>query len=793
MITRRALLQSALLLPALRLPRFSTAEIAGDAGELAPVPFNRVEIRDEFWAPRIDVNRRVSIWHCFDRMKGNDAFGVSKLIEAAAYMLTLQADPKLEAYVDGRIAAMVASLQPRLANPDLAVRIPGHFLEAAVAYARATGKRQMLDAAIADGRLIDANFGPGRKTYISEHEGQKIGLIAVARETGDDRYWRLAQFFLDARGRADYPRKGVYATDRTYAQDQARVVDQRDAVGHCVRAMFLYIALTDLAAHTRDDRYRAAADAIWEDVVFRKMYVTGGIGSIRFHEQFGSPYEVPNLSAWSETCAAYGNAVWNHRMFLLHGDARYIDVMERVLYNAFADGVSLKGDRFFYQNPLKSFGDYERFEWINVPCCPPNVVRLTASIGGYVYAQAAHAIYVNLFVASRATLRLDDGGTVTLTQQTRYPWDGRVTIAIESERAATFALLVRIPGWATGTAVPGDLYRYADVSAARPRLAVNGRGRPIDTAKGYARIDRMWKTGDVVEIDLPMPVRRVTANDGIREDRGMTALERGPLVYCAEWPDNGGHALDVAVADDAALASEWRGELLGGTQVITGKVLALARAEDGISTTARPHNLVAIPYHRWSNRGMGEMAVWMPRSAKDAWIAPVPPAPITGVRASEPAEKRWTGYNDQNDDQGALYDGRDPLSSADESWRYVRLRPASGTPAWIEYSFASPATIASTAVYFFDDRRFCSMPTSWRILYRDGDAWRPVTNRDPFPVAKDEFNRVRFDPVTTTAVRLEIEPMTRKYRAGDIGPPDAMFIREDIEWRECGLLEWRIA
>jgi DUF1680 family protein len=793
MITRRALLQSAVLLPGLRFPRFQAAQRAGGAGDLTPVPFSRVEIRDEFWAPRMDVNRRISIWHCFDRMNWNDAFGVSKLIEAAAYMLALAPDPKLEAYVDGRIAAMVASLETRLVRPDLAVRIPGHFLEAAVAYARATGKRTMLDAALADGRSIDANFGPGRKTYVSEHEGQKIGLIALARDTGDDRYWRLAQFFLEARGRPDYPRKGVYAADRTYAQDQAPVVDQRDAVGHCVRATFLYIALTDLAAHTRDARYRRVAGAIWEDVVCRKMYVTGGIGSIRFHEQFGAPYELPNLSAWSETCASYGNAVWNHRMFLLHGDGRYIDVMERVLYNAFADGVSLNGDRFFYQNPLKSFGDYERFEWINVPCCPPNVVRLTASIGGYVYAQAPGAIYVNLFIAGRAAIGLDHGNTVTVTQQTRYPWEGRVTIAIEPERASTFALAVRIPGWATGRAVPGELYRYADVGAVQPRVGVNGRIVPIDIANGYARIARMWRPGDVVEIDLPMPVRRVTANDGVREDRGMTALERGPLVYCAEWPDNGGHALDVVIPDEAVLGSEWRSELLGGTQVITGKVQALARDADGVSTKTRPRDLVAIPYHRWSNRGMGEMAVWMPRSPQDAWIAPVPSAPIAAVRASEPAEKRWTGYNDQNDDQGALYDGRDPLSSADESWRYVRLRPASGTAAWIEYSFASPSTIGSAAVYFFDDRRFCTLPASWRLLYRDGDAWRPVTNRDPYPVAKDAFNRVRFDPVTTAAVRLEIEPTTTKYKAGEIGPPDAMFIRDDIEWRECGLLEWRIA
>lgn len=520
-ITRRALLQSLIFLPAFQRSSLALPAAADTDAGLRPVPFRDVDIRDEFWAPRMEANRRVSIWHCFERMPGNDAFGVSKLIEAAASMLALRPDPDLERYVDRRIDAMVASLSARLHNPDLAVRIPGHFHEAAVAYARATGKRTMLNAALADARTIDSHFGRGRATYISEHEGQKIGLIALARETGDERYWRLAQFFLDERGRPDYPRRGVYATDRTYAQDQAPVIDQRDAVGHAVRATFLYIALTDLAAHTGDDRYRRAADAIWEDVVFRKMYVTGGIGSIRFHEQFGAPYELPNLSAWGETCAAYGNAVWNHRMFLLHGDGRYIDVMERVLYNAFAGGVSLKGDRFFYQNPLKSFGDYERFEWINVPCCPPNVVRLTASIGGYVYAQRPGAVYVNLFVGSRAKVALDSAASVTLTQQTRYPWDGRVTIAIEPDRAARWALLVRIPGWTRDTAVPGDLYRYTDRQSAPPRITVNGRALSFETVNGYARVERTWKKGDAVEVDLPMRVRRVVANAGVREDRGM--------------------------------------------------------------------------------------------------------------------------------------------------------------------------------------------------------------------------------------------------------------------------------
>ena len=789
-ITRRALLQSALLLPAFRNASFFPAVVDG---RVTPVPFSSVAVHDAFWSPRMDANRRVSIWHCFERMPGNDAFGVSKLIEAAAYMLALQPDPRLESYVDGRIASMVASLTPRLASPDSAVRVPGHFLEAAVAYARITGKRTMLDAALADTRVIDANFGPGRKTYVSEHEGQKIGLIALARETGGERYWRLAQFFLDARGKDGYPRRGVYAADRTYVQDQAPVVDQREAVGHCVRATFLYIALTDIAAHTGDERYRSAADAIWQDVVFRKMYLTGGIGSIRFHEQFGAPYELPNLSSWNETCAAYGNAVWNHRMFLLHGHGRFIDVMERVLYNGFATGVSQTGDRFFYQNPLKSFGDYERFEWINTPCCPPNVVRLTASIGGYVYAQAPRSVYLNLFVDSRAAITLDDNTGVTITQQTRYPWEGRVRIGVDPARPSRFALLVRIPGWATGRPVPGDLYRYTETTVGRIRLAVNGRELRLDPIDGYARIERSWRQGDVVELDLPMSVRRVSADPRAQENRGRVALERGPLVYCAEWPDNEGHALDIVLPDNAPLDTTWRGDLLGGTQVITGAVQARTAGIDGGSREVRPHDLVAIPYHRWSNRGMGEMEVWFARTADDAWIEAVPPTPIAAVHVSGRVEKRWTGYNDQNTDQGAIYDGRDPLNSADESWRYLRLRPEAGVPASIEYTLAARSTITSAAVYWFDDRRFCRLPASWRILYRDGDVWRPVVNHDSYGVEKDAFNRVHFDPVTTGALRLEIEPTTIHYNAGDIGPPDAMFIRDAIDWRECGLLEWRVA
>ena len=305
--------------------------------------------------------------------------------------------------------------------------------------------------------------GPARRLTSPNTRARRSAWSRYIAPPAIPKYWQLAKFFLDQRGRDDYPRRGEYALDRTYAQDHAPVVKQTEAVGHCVRATFLYIALADLAALTGSGDYAQALRKIWEDATYRKMYVTGGIGSIRFHEQFGAPYELPNLSAWNETCAAYGNIVWNHRMFLLHEDAAYIDVMERVLYNSFAAGVSLKGDRFFYQNPLKSFGNYERFEWINTPCCPPNVVRLMASLGNYVYAQSPAATYVNLYVAGTATI---DG--VKIVQETRYPLDGDVTIRVDPPEPKTFTLALRIPGWAQNTAVPG-LYDFIDFAARSPR------------------------------------------------------------------------------------------------------------------------------------------------------------------------------------------------------------------------------------------------------------------------------------------------------------------------------------
>jgi DUF1680 family protein len=758
-------------------------------GALRAVPFTQVDVADDFWAPKMKANREVSIWHCLERQRVAD-FGTPKLIEGAAYMIAKQPYPELEAYIDRVIDKLLEEVRPRLSDPNKAVRVSGHFLEASVAYFAATGKPKMLDVALQDIDVIDANFGSGKRDYISEHEGQKIGLLQLYRQTDDHRCASLAQFFMDGRGKDDYPRQGVYAADRTYAQDQKPVVEQERAVGHCVRATFLYIALADMAQLFNRQDYKAASDRIWHDAVYGKTYLTGGIGSIRFHEQFGVPYELPNLSAWNETCAAYGNAVWNYRMFLLNQDAKYIDLMERVLYNGFASGVSIRGDRFFYQNPLKSFGNYERYDWIDVPCCPPNVVRLTASIGSYAYAQGEGAIYVNLFIASRARIELR-GAKIHLVQETRYPWDGSVRLHVHPSAATKFNMFVRIPGWARNEAMPGDLYRYSDGESPSASLAINGKRVPIELEDGFARIERTWNEGDVVELQLPMPVRRVRAREEAEENRGMVALSRGPLVYCAEWPDNNGHALNIILPDDATLRSLWDSRMFGGVQVIEGGVKALQRAGNG-KAQGTPHQLTAIPYYCWANRGMGEMATWMPSGEANAWIAPELPENIAEVASSGGVPRRWTGYNDQNTDIRAIYDGRTPISSADESFLYFKMRPPVGEPGWVDYRFRSPARLSSCRVYWFDDRRFCRLPASWKLLYQSGGQWVPVSTQDKYSVQKDCFNMVEFAPVKTMAIRVQIEPDTISYRAGEIGPPDAMFLKHDIDWREFGILKWSL-
>jgi DUF1680 family protein len=552
---------------------------------------------------------------------------IFKVVEGAAYSLSLHPDPELEAYLD-RLIGIVADAQEddgylytaRTVDPsgveaereglsrwsnlrfNHELYNLGHMYEAAVAHYQATGKQNFLAIAIKSADLLCEVFGPDGKRDVPGHQEVELGLAKLFRVTGDERYLKLAKFFLDERGHYNGREENGLFGIPGYAQDHLPVVEQKEAVGHAVRAGYMYAAMADIAALTGDQDYSRALDAIWDNVVAKKLYLTGGIGARHHGESFGDDFELPNATAYTETCAAIANIYWNHRMFLLHGHGKYLDVLERTLYNGFLSGISLSGDTFFYPNPLESDGEYEfnsdgsatRNPWFECSCCPTNVVRFVPSLLGYVLAHRDDTLYVNLYVAGRGQVDLP-GGRVYINQETNYPWDGAIKLTVEVEQEADFTLALRIPGWALGRPLPSDLYHYLDSSAQDVSISVNGEAVAVDMDKGFAGIERRWRAGDVVELELPMPIRRVLSHEAVKENRGKVALERGPIVYCAEGIDNGGLALGLELPDALELASHHEPALLGGVTVIKGASLTL------------------IPYYAWSHRGVGEMAVWLRR------------------------------------------------------------------------------------------------------------------------------------------------------------------------------------
>ncbi len=630
---------------------------------ITPVPFTAVKFSDAFWAPRIETNRAVTLPFLFKKNEETgrlDNFAIAgklmtgkyrgeryndtdvyKPIEGASYSLMVHPDQELDKALDGMIAKIAAAQEPdgylftaRTCDPahpqpgigperwsELAVSHElynaGHMYEAAVAHYLATGKRSFLDVAIKNADLVASVFGPDKRHGFPGHQEIELALVKLYRVTGNDKYLGLARYFLDQRGReiklTQYPAGNRFEIYNQPEQIQAHkpVLEQDEAVGHAVRLTYMASGMADIAALTGDPAYLAAIERLWANVVGKKMYLTAGVGSRHDRERFGDNYELPNLTGYLETCASIGMAFWNQRMFLLTGDARYVDVMERAIYNGILSGVSLDGKSFFYANPLESDGKFRfnqdelgRAPFFETACCPGNLSRFLPSLPGYAYAVKGGDLYVNLFVQGEASV--DAGGRrVTVRQETRYPWDGSVRIAVQLDRAGSFAVLVRIPGWARGEVVPTDLYRFADATADKPALKVNGMSVEVKPEKGYARISRSWQKGDIIELSLPMPIRRVVANDAVKADAGKVALTRGPLVFCAEWPDNGGRVLDLALPDAAPLASAFRPELLNGVVVITGE--AATRAD------GKPRPFLAIPYYAWAHRGPGEMAVWLPR------------------------------------------------------------------------------------------------------------------------------------------------------------------------------------
>ena len=546
---------------------------------------------------------------------------------------------------------------------------------------------------------------------------------------------------------------------KAYNQANLRVIDQTEAEGHAVRATYMYSGMADVAALTGDKAYLNAIDKIWENVVTKKMYITGGIGSTGAGEAFGANYELPNMTAYNETCASVGEDFWNQRLFLLHGDAKYVDVLERTLYNGLISGVSLDGKTFFYPNPLESNGQHKRSPWFGVACCPGNITRFMASVPGYVYAKRGNTVYVNLFMGSTAEIDMDGGRRVTIVQDTRYPWDGRVHMMVNPDQPARFALKVRIPGWARGEAVPGDLYRFQEKSSTPVMLKVNGRNIGYQLDKGYAVLERDWKKGDSIDLDMPMPVQRILANEQVAADRERVALQRGPIVYAFEWPDNTDkYVRDLLLADNQALQVEWKPSLLNGVEVVRTRATASWYDAAG-RIQQKAVEATAIPYYSWANRGQGQMEVWI-ANAKDK-VHPIP-YPTLAMRSAVAVSGDTVTPNGVKDPK-MIADGEDPASSSDENSCFDWL-PKRGTTEWVQYSFPHPAKVSEAQVYWFQDGRV-KAPAGWRILFKDGNDWKPVHNIGSYDVHENAYNVVQFKPVTTSGLRLELQ-MQPDYSAG---------------------------
>ncbi len=765
---------------------------------ITPVAFTSVRLNGGFWGQRLQASREVTIplafakceetgrylnfehaaMHLHDTTQVFKVSGVGysfddtdpyKTIEGASYLLQTYPDARLEAYMDSVIAIIAAAQEPdgylytaRTQNPrephnwagarrwvkeeDLSHELYnlGHLAEAAVAHYQATGKRTLLDVAMryADCVCREVGTAEGQACVVPGHQIAEMALAKLYLCTGQRRYLDEAKFLLDYRGRTEIRHE--------YSQAHLPVVEQSEAVGHAVRAAYMYAGMADVAALTGDTAYIHAIDRIWNNIVTRKLYITGGIGATASGEAFGADYELPNMSAYCETCAAIGNVYVNHRLFLLHGDAKYYDVLERTLYNGLIAGVSLDGGSFFYPNPLASIGQHQRQPWFGCACCPSNICRFIPSLPGYVYAVRDRDLYVNLYVSSQSDISVGKG-TVRLTQQTAYPFDGTVELRVERTTAGVFALKLRIPGWARGKAVPSDLYGYADTETCAYNVSVNGvdAGTATIGTDGYLTLERRWRKGDTVVLNMAMPVHTVAANARVAADRGMVAVERGPLVYCAEHPDNAHDITSTLMRRQPRFA-------LGSTTIdstpvttITTDAQALGYDKDGRLTVADVQ-LTLIPYYAWCHRGSGKMAVWLPQELR----ATTPAQPATLASESEVAASVPTAA------LSAINDRLMPRDADDRSVPYYHWWPKQATTEWITYTFPSATRVQRASVWWFDDGPWggCRVPASWRLLYLDAQGeWHTVAEPDGYPCTKGAACTVRFSPVVTTAMRLEVQ------------------------------------
>ena len=794
---------------------FNSGQSANKVQEpIRQVSFTNVHFTDNFWAPRIEINRKVSIPSAFKECEKNgrfDNFALAgglikgehkgdfsfddtdpyKIIEGASYSLAVKYDKKLDAYLDSVINLIRAAQEPdgylTTCVTNKCTRLSGwwgnarwekinshelyncgHLYEAAVAHFQATGKRTLLDVALKNADLICTVFGPneGQIHRPSGHPIVEMALAKLYKTTGKKKYLDLAKYFVEETGRGT---DGHRLSE--YSQDHMPILKQKEIKGHAVRAGYLYSGVADVAALTNDTAYFQALNRIWDNMASKKLYITGGVGSRAQGEGFGPNYELNNHTAYAETCAAIANVYWNQRMFLATGDAKYVDVLERALYNGVISGVSLSGDKFFYDNPLESMGQHERQAWFGCACCPGNITRFVASVPMYMYAVQGNTIFVNLYAQSNGKVKTNNN-EISLSQKTQYPWDGKTTIIVKPLKSEKLTINLRIPGWAENQPVPTDLYKFTEKALTAYEIRVNGKVVKTSQNKGYASIDRIWKNGDVIEVNLPMTVRRIQAHENVKDDKGKLAFERGPIVYCLEGTDQRDkHVFNKYIPEDAPFSTEYKKDMLNGVMILKGSA-----KEVSLNGEEKEAPVTAIPYSTWNNRGTGEMAVWIPTSAKYAHPTPLPTiaskaqtvviqAPIQNDAPliPSPEESVW-GVNDQ----------WEPTSSGDTSKPYLYWWQKAGVEVNLEYKFEQPETVSNVEIYWLEFDQYDGnyrVPESWKLLYKDGEDWKEVEPKGAYTTFRDKYNKLDFAPVKTKRLKI-----VAKLQEGESG----------------GVIEWKV-
>ena len=788
-----------------------TASATQKSQSVAPiqeVSFTQVHLNDDFWMPRIEINRTVSIPSAFHECEVNgrfDNFAIAagliqgehrgdfsfddtdpyKVIEGASYSLAVHYDAALDHYLDSVINIIAQAQEPdgylttcvinkctRLSGwwgthrwekiNSHELYNSGHLIESAVAHYRATGKKTFLNVAIKNADLVCKTFGPneGQIHRPGGHPIIEMALCKLYKVTGNKKYLDGAKYFVEETGRCTDGHR-----PSEYSQDHMPILQQQEIVGHAVRAGYLYSGVADVAALTGDKAYFEALERIWENMSSKKLFITGGIGSRPQGEGFGPDYELNNHTAYCETCAAIANVYWNYRMFLATGESKYIDICERALYNNVLSGVSLSGDKFFYDNVLESDGEHERQKWFGCACCPGNITRFIASVPGYIYARQGKDIFVNLYAQGKAKI-----GQVELEQTTDYPWDGKIRIKV-TKGGGKFAMKLRVPSWLKQSPTNNSLYTYLD-KAKTYSVSVNGQSLYPEN-RDYITITRSWKKGDVIELNFPMEVRRIAANDNAEDDRDKVALERGPIVYCLEGSDQAdGKVFNKYILNSADIQAHFERDLLNGVVVLDGTANELQ--QDG---TVKDVTFRAIPYSTWNNRGPQQMEIWVANTPAVAVATPFPTiaskaqtfsnrGPIQNDAPETAPTDNWvSGVNDQ----------WEPKRSSDTSKPYHYWWLKQGTTEAISYQFDQEYEVSNVQVYWLDfdhyDGNFRT-PESWALYYKDVDGqWQEVCDHSPYTVTKDCYNSVDFRPVKTTGLKILV-----KLQPGNSG----------------GILEWKV-